>query len=61
MEKYAEAKADMISVKELQPSNQEASKALTRLNKALQDIQKVDLSDVEQKIAKIKDAGNAKF
>lgn len=51
----------MTRVKELQPSNQQASQALTRLNKALQDANKVDLSDIEVKIAKSKDAGNAQF
>lgn len=61
MEKYAEAKQDMIRVKELQPTNHEAAKAVTRLTKALNDMQKVDLSDYETKISKIKDAGNALF
>jgi tetratricopeptide (TPR) repeat protein len=61
LEKFKEAKEDMTRVKELQPSNQEASKGLTRINKALRDADKIDLSDVDAKLAKIKDAGNAKF
>jgi hypothetical protein len=59
IERFAEAKEDMTRVKELQPSNQEASKALTRINKALKDADKVDLSDVDVKLGKIKDQGNA--
>lgn len=61
MEKFNEAKEDMTRVKELQPSNQEASKALTRINKAIKDSSKVDLSDIDLKLGKIKDAGNAKY
>lgn len=48
-------------MKELQPSNQEASRALTRINKALKDVGKVDLCEVDVKLGKIKDAGNAKY
>ena len=55
LEKFTEAKEDMTRVKEIQPSNQEASKALTRLNKAIRDSLKVDLSDVDMKLGKIKD------
>lgn len=61
LEKFAEAKEDMTRVKELQPSNQEASKALTRLNKAMKDSSKVDMCDVDVKLANIKDAGNKRF
>jgi len=61
LEKLHEAKQDMLSVKELQPHNHEATKGVDRLNKALKEAAKVDLSDVELKIAKIKEAGNAKF
>ncbi|CDW85227.1 rna polymerase ii-associated protein 3 isoform 2 [Stylonychia lemnae] len=61
LEKIADAKEDMIRVKEIQPNNQQASQALTRLNRALQDANKVDISDYELKIAKTKDAGNALF
>lgn len=52
------AKEDMIRVKELQPSNSQASQALTRLTKAIADMDKVDLSDVEVKLLKLKDQGN---
>lgn len=48
----------MTRVRELQPSNQEATKVLTRVNKAIADLNKVDLGDVDVKLAKIKDAGN---
>lgn len=58
LEKFNEAKEDMTRVKELQPSNQEASKALTRINKAIKDADKVDLSDIDVKLGKIKDVGN---
>jgi hypothetical protein len=61
IEKFAEAKEDMTRVRELQPSNQEATRALTRLNKAIKDANKVDLSDVDIKLGKIKDAGNQKY
>lgn len=61
LEKFNEAKEDFTRVKELQPSNQEASKALTRINKALKDMNKVDLCDVDVKLGKIKDAGNARY
>ena len=59
IDKFKEAKEDMTRVRELQPSNQEATKVLTRVNKAIADINKVDLSDVDAKLAKIKDAGNS--
>lgn len=58
IEKFKDAKEDMTRVRELQPSNQEATKVLTRLNKAIADLNKVDLSDVDAKLGKIKDAGN---
>ncbi len=58
IEKFAEAKEDMTRVRELQPSNQEATRALTRLNKAIKEANKVDLSDVDSRLGKIKDAGN---
>ena len=58
MEQYVSAKEDMIRVKELQPSNSQASQALTRLTKAIQDMNKVDLSDVDVKLLKLKDQGN---
>jgi tetratricopeptide (TPR) repeat protein len=58
IDKFQEAKDDMQRVRELQPSNQEATKVLTRLNKAITDSKKVDLSDVDVKFAKIKDIGN---
>ena len=45
----------MLRVKELQPSNSQASQALTRLTKAIQDMNKVDLSDVDVKLLKFKD------
>lgn len=61
LERFAEAKEDMTRVKELQPSNQEASKALTRINKALKDADKVDLSDADMKLGKLKDQGNAHY
>ena len=61
IEKLKEAKEDMTRVRELQPANQEATRALTRLNKAIKDAGKVDLSDVDVKLAKIKDAGNQKY
>lgn len=61
LEKFNEAKDDMTRVKELQPSNQEASKALTRINKAIKDSSKVDLSDVDHRLGKIKDVGNQKY
>ena len=61
IEKLKEAKEDMTRVRELQPTNQEATRALTRLNKAIKDADKVDLSDIDVKLAKIKDAGNAKY
>jgi len=34
---------------------------LTRLNKAIKDAGRVDLSDVDVKLGKIKDAGNQKY
>ena len=34
---------------------------MLRLNKAIKDASKVDLSDVDFKLGKIKDAGNAKY
>jgi hypothetical protein len=34
---------------------------LTRLNKALKDLLKVDLSDVDVKLGKIKDEGNKRY
>jgi hypothetical protein len=61
LEKFKEAKDDLIRVKEIQPSNQEASKGLTRVNKAISDSNKVDLNDVDVKLGKIKDAGNGKY
>ena len=51
----------MTRVRELQPTNQEATRALTRLNKAIKDAGRVDLSDVDVKLGKIKDAGNLKY
>jgi len=61
LERFADAKQDMTRVKELQPSNQEASKALTRINKALKDADKIDLSDIDVKLGKLKDQGNAHY
>jgi tetratricopeptide (TPR) repeat protein len=61
IDKFNEAKEDMTRVRELQPSNQEATKVLTRLGKAIKDLNKVDLSDVDVKLGKIKDAGNQKY
>lgn len=58
IDKFKEAKEDMTRVRELQPSNQEATKVLTRVNKAIADLNKVDLGDVDAKLGKIKDAGN---
>jgi len=58
IDKFKEAKEDMTRVRELQQSNQEATKVLTRLNKAIADLNKVDLGDVDAKLGKIKDAGN---
>lgn len=58
LEKFKEAKEDMTRVKELQPSNQEASKALTRLTKALKDHGKPDTSELDIKLGRIKDQGN---
>ena len=60
-EKLAEAKQDMLSVRELQPRNQEATKALERLNKALREAQQADVSDAELRLGKLKEAGNALF
>ncbi len=40
IEKYKEAKADLIRVKELQPSNILASQCLTRVNKAIISVEK---------------------
>jgi hypothetical protein len=51
----------MTRVKELQPHNAQASQALTRINKALKDAGKVDLSDVDHKLGKIKEEGNGKY
>lgn len=34
---------------------------MLRLNKAIKDASKVDLSDVDFKLGKIKDAGNVKY
>lgn len=51
----------MTRVRELQPTNQEASKALNRINKAISDSTKVDLSDVDAKLGRIKDSGNALY
>lgn len=51
----------MTRVRELQPTNAEATRALTRLNKAIKDVGRVDLSDVDAKLAKIKDAGNQRY
>ncbi len=62
LEKFSEAKQDFLRVKELQPNSSEATKALARLNKAMQeDNSRVDLGDVELKVNKIKEAGNALF
>jgi tetratricopeptide (TPR) repeat protein len=61
IEKLNEAKEDMTRVRELQPTNQEASRALARLNKAIKDVGRVDLSDVDAKLAKIKEAGNQRY
>lgn len=61
LEKYAEAKEDFLSVKELQPSNLQASKGLSRINQALRDLMKVDLSDIDAKMLRIKDAGNSLY
>ncbi len=61
LEKFNEAKDDFTRVRELQPTNQEATKGLTRVNKAIKDASKVDLSDVDAKLLKIKDSGNALF
>jgi len=52
------AKDDMTRVRELQPNNAEATRALARLNKGIKDAGRADLSDVDAKLAKIKDAGN---
>lgn len=61
IEKLNEAKEDMTRVRELQPTNQEATRALTRLSKAIKDVGRVDLSDVDAKLAKIKDLGNQRY
>jgi hypothetical protein len=61
IDKFQEAKDDMTRVRELQPSNQEATKVLTRVNKAISDSNKVDLGDVDAKLGKIKDAGNQRY
>ena len=61
IEKLKEAKEDMTRVRELQPANQEATRALTRLNKAIKDVGRVDLSDVDAKLAKIKELGNQRY
>jgi tetratricopeptide (TPR) repeat protein len=61
LEKFTEAKEDMRRVRELQPANQEATKALARINKAIKEADKVDLSEVDAKMGRIKDAGNAKY
>ncbi len=61
IDKFQEAKDDMTRVRELQPSNQEATKVLSRVNKAISDSKKVDLSDVDAKLGKIKDAGNQRY
>lgn len=50
LEKYNDAKEDFLSVKELQPSNKQASQGLTRIYQALRDLKKVDLSDVEVRL-----------
>ena len=61
IDKFNEAKDDMNRVRELQPSNQEATKVLLRVNKAITDSKKVDLSDVDVKLGKFKDAGNQRY
>ena len=54
IEKYKEAKEDMMRVKTLQPSNIEASKCLTSISKALASLNNEERTD---KIYKNKDDG----
>lgn len=61
LEKFSEAKQDFLRVKELQPNSAEATKAIARMNKAMQESNRVDLGDVEIKVNAIKEAGNALF
>lgn len=51
----------MTRVRELQPNNAEATRALARLNKGIKDAGRVDLSDIDAKLGKIKEAGNQKY
>ena len=55
LEKFAEAKDDMLNVRSLQPSNTQASQSLNRLEKALKHHEKEDTFDLHNKLAKIKE------
>lgn len=60
MEKYLQAKEDMLSVKQLQHDNKQASQCLNRVNKAIQQVYGDQVPEV-QKNAPIKmatEAGN---
>ena len=48
MEKYLQAKEDMISVKELQFDNKQASQCINRCNKAIKDIYGDNVPDVKK-------------
>jgi tetratricopeptide (TPR) repeat protein len=67
IEKFELAKQDMMKVKVLQPSNMDASRALSRINKAISslDIEKkagsMSAEKLNEQLNTIKEAGNAVF
>ena len=61
LEKLKLAKEDMQRVRELQPTNIEAQKALNRIQKGLQDGNQVDLHKLEGKLTSLKDQGNKHY
>lgn len=48
----------MLRVRELNPTNTEATKALSRIEKAIKNAHLPDFDDIEIKLGKIKDLGN---
>lgn len=55
LEKFNDAKEDILRVRQLQPDNIPAQQALIRINKALHHSTQVDMIEIEHQLGKIKD------